>query len=133
MSETHETKHVLGGTVMSRGTGVALVALALVPPAAWLASLAGSYAIDDFACTAARSAGATAPSSGVLTAVLILNAALLVLTILAGFVAFRIGRRRRDQHPAIGFLGISTLASAVVFGGGIVFIALTGIALGGCS
>lgn len=118
---------------MSRCTGVALVVLALTPPAAWLASLAGSYAIDDFACTAAQSAGAVPPGAGVLTAVIVLNAVLLAATVLAGFLAHRMARSRRDQHPAIGFLGTTTLVSAVVFGAGIIFIALVGIALGGCS
>lgn len=133
MGHTPVEKPILGGTVLPRRTAVTLVIMALVPPIAWILALASSYAIDDFVCTASESAGVAGPSAGVLTAVLIVNALFFAATVVAGVMAFRIGRARRKDHPAIGFLGIATLPSAVIFGHGILFIAVMGIALGGCS
>lgn len=133
MSHTPVEKPILGGTVMPRRTAVTLVVMALVPPVAWISALAASYAIDDFVCAAADSAGVAGPSTGVLTAVLIVNGLLFAATVVAGVVAFRIGRARRKEHPVIGFLGLTTLPSAVIFGHGILFIAVMILVFGGCA
>ncbi|GAB2943877.1 hypothetical protein GCM10027280_35690 [Micromonospora polyrhachis] len=100
------------------------VAALLVPPVAWALSLALSYAIQDFTCSAYGSVAEPPPEGAIFAVLTVLNAVLFLVTVLAGIAGFvvarRIGRGRRSPLVFLGYVGAGL---AVVFGFGIVLIA----------
>lgn len=133
MTSTSDRKPVLSGDEIPQRTGLVSVLLFLVPPVAWVLSLGLSYLVEDFACSAAASAGAAAPITAIRTTILVLNVLLLLATAIAGILAVRLRRGRSVGHPTVRFLGWGTIASALVFGYGIVLIIVSALLLGTCS
>jgi hypothetical protein len=112
----------------------AAVASVVVPAVAWAVALGASYAVQDFACTAYASAGAQAPDTAVGAVVLALDAALLLITVAAGVVAFLALRRARaTDDDLLRFLGALGLALAIGFGAGIVLVAVNPLVLEVCA
>lgn len=111
-----------------RATARGLIAT-IVPPVAWLVSLAASYVLQDFACSAYASAGAAAPDGSILVGLLAGNAVLLLVTVVAGVLGTLEYRREEGVR---GFLGLIGLGSSVVFGLGIVLIAVNPLVLEVC-
>lgn len=116
------------GRVVDRGTLIA-VASVVVPPLAWLGSLAASYTVQDFTCSAFASAARPGPDGTVLVLLLVGNALLLVLTALTGW-----GGWTRWQKGSRGerFLGLVGAGMTPVFLLGIVLIALPPLFLEVC-
>jgi hypothetical protein len=108
-----------------RRTTALAVASVLVPPAAWLLSLSGSYVLEDFVCTAVASAGRTPPEWGLWVLLIVLNTVLLLITLLAGITGWGALRRaRRAARPAlVRFLGGVGAVLSLVMAYGIVLIA----------
>lgn len=96
------------------------MASVLVPPAAWSASLGLSYLIEDFTCRAAASAGVADPGGTVLTILLTGNVVLLLLTVAAGVLGWRLWRRAADRTSR--WMGGLAAVLTVFFGLGIVLI-----------
>lgn len=96
----------------------------LVPPAAWLLSLGGSYVLEDFTCTAVASAGRTPPEWGLWALLLALNAVLLLITLLAGITGWGALRRagRTARPNLVRFLGGVGAVLSLVMAYGIVLI-----------
>lgn len=111
-----------------RPTALGLASV-LVPPGAWLASLGASYAVQDFTCAAFSSAARPGPDTTVLVLILVGNAVLLLLTVLAGVVGWR---QWRTGRTVVRFLGVVGAGLAALFGLGIVMIALPPLFLEVC-
>ncbi|GAA1127478.1 hypothetical protein [Citricoccus alkalitolerans] len=106
----------------TRGTWQAVLPL-LIPPIAWLASLGLSWLVQDFTCTASVTAGAPAPERALFVVLLVMNAVLLLITVVSGLFSARALRHgRRAGAPLLSFLGLSGCALAILFGFGIVLI-----------
>ena len=105
---------------VQRGTLLA-VASVVVPPLAWLSSLAASYVVQDFVCSAFESAARPGPDGTVRVLITIINVLLLVLTVLTGWAGWT-----RWRHGSGGerFLGLVGAGMTPVFVLGIVLIAL---------
>lgn len=118
----------------SRTVTRAVVAV-LVPPVAWLGALGLSYAVQDFACTAYASAGHNPPTTVIGAVVLGLDVVLLVLTLAAGGMAWRVHRRAGDgeRTSAQSFLGLLGVLLSVGFGTGIVLVAVNPLVLEVCA
>lgn len=112
-----------------RRTQVLAVLAVVVPPLAWLVSLAGSYVGQDFTCSAFASAARPGPGGAVLTFILVVNTLLLLLTLLAGWVGWT---RWQRGEGAERFLGLVAILSVPFFALGIVLIALPSIFLEVC-
>lgn len=117
-----------------RSTRLAVAAV-LVPPVAWVCALGLSYVVQDFACTAYASAGRNPPTTVIGTVVVTLDVVLLVLTLAAGVVAWRTGRRATagDSSPLFGFLGRLGTFLSLGFAAGIVMIAVNPLVLEVCA
>lgn len=106
----------------------------LGPPVAWLLALGLSYIGQDFACSAARSAGRASPGTGLTATVILIDIVLLLVTMAAGVLAARLYAdrdHRRAGHTA-AFVGLTGVALAVLFSFGIVLIAVNPTVLGAC-
>lgn len=111
-----------------RGTALALASV-VVPPLAWIMSLAASYVIQDFTCTNFASAGRPGPDGPVLWLILGLNAVLLILAVLAGAAGWR---QWRTGHRTVRYLGLVGAGASLLFVLGIVLIAMPPLFLEVC-
>jgi hypothetical protein len=113
-------------------TGVLSV---LVPPAAWLLSLGGSYAVEDFTCAAFSSAGAMSPDQALRIVLTVLNAVLFAVTLVAGIMGFLLARRspRLRGGWVLLFLGSVGALLALIFAYSIVLIGLHPLVLEVCA
>jgi heme/copper-type cytochrome/quinol oxidase subunit 3 len=112
---------------------VAITAL-VTPLVAWAVSLAGSYLVQDFICSAARSADRPSPGATVDAILIALNAAMLALCVAAGALAAwsAVRARRRDRPPLVLFLAVAGMLGAVLFAYGVVLIGTNPLIYGGC-
>lgn len=113
---------------LQRGTLLA-VASVVVPPLAWLTALVLSYGTQDFTCSIFESAARPGPGGAVLVLVLVGNALLLVLTVLAGWAGWRQWRTGRRTERFLGLVGVGAMP---FFALGIVLIALPPLFLEVC-
>ena len=113
---------------VQRGTLLA-VASVVVPPLAWLSSLAASYVVQDFVCSAFESAARPGPDGTLLVLILVGNALLLVLTVLAGWAGWVRWRRGARGERFLGLVGLGTMP---FFALGIILIALPPLFLEVC-
>lgn len=111
-----------------RATTLAVLSV-LLPPAAWLVSLAASYVLQDFTCSAFANAGRPGPGDTLLVLLLVGNALLLALTVLAGIVGWR---QWRSGRSTVRFLGLVGAGLSVFFGLGILMIGLPPLFLEVC-
>lgn len=120
--------------VNTRAALVGVLAV-LVPPAAWLLSLGGSYAVEDFTCSAFTSAGAATPDEVLRIVLTVLNAVLLAVTLLAGAMGFLLARRspRLRGSRVLFFLGSVGALLALIFAYSIVLIGLHSLVLEVCA
>lgn len=148
MSETtHHHASRSGESVQqspSRRAGVILVLAFLTPLVTWGFVLAQSYIITDFTCIAVGSAAAPIPHTGLPILLHTLNATMLALTVLAGWIGWRALRQAThdngdgeyhsadDSGQVTRFLGWGAVALALLFGFGIIMIAATPIFLEVC-
>jgi hypothetical protein len=118
---------------MPRGTRRGVLAV-LAPIVAWAISLAGSYVLQDFVCSAVGSAGRAAPGSGLTLTLVVLNVAMLLVCIAAGVLAVVAGRAAGKEAGAglARFLALFGVLSAFMFGYGVVLIAVTPLLYGPC-
>lgn len=123
---------LLGGTRIPRARAIAAIAAFVVPPLAWLISLALSYVLQDFTCTAAASAAAVPPEDMLRIALLILNGGLLIVTVVSGVLSVVLARRDDDERNTVMFLAWTGAASAALFGFGIVLIGIHPLMFGMC-
>jgi hypothetical protein len=115
-----------------RGRLVLLVFAA--PVAAWIASLAVSYLVQDFTCSAAASTGAPPPGAGLEVLLLALNAVLLLVALAAGGLALVLALRAPDEDTAgLRFLGGTAATLALLFAFGIVLIGVTPLMFETCT
>jgi hypothetical protein len=107
----------------------------VVPSVAWVLSLGVSYALEDYSCSAAGSAGADAPRQGVFLLLMGLNVVLLLVCVGAGVIGVRAARQHRDRGPAapVRFLGWTGAVMGLYFGLSIVLIGLAPLFLEVCS
>lgn len=101
----------------------------VLPPLAWLTSLALSYLVQDFTCSAYESAARPGPDGTVLTWLLVVNGVLLLLTLLASWGGWV---RYRDGEGADRFLGAVGVGAGLLFALGIVWIAVPPLFLEVC-
>lgn len=105
----------------------------LVPPFVWIASLGLSWAVQDFTCTAAITAGAPVPATALLTTLLVMNAVLFAIAVISALYSVRIFRQgRRDGSALLRFVGVTGVLLAAYFGLGIVAIGSTPLVLEIC-
>lgn len=110
----------------------------LAPIMAWLISLAASYVIQDFTCSAYTSAGRIPPGAAVFWLVVTLNAVMLVVCIAAvitGIALLARGNRksvREEDASRGGFLGVSAIVAGLFFGYGVALIGAAPLLFGGC-
>lgn len=116
------------GPDVSRGTVLAVLSV-VIPPLAWLGSLGGSYLVQDFVCSAYESAARPGPDGTVLVLILVGNALLLVLTLLAGWAGWVRWRRGARGERFLGLIGLGTMP---FFALGIILIALPPLFLEVC-
>lgn len=105
---------------------------ALASSVLWLLSLAVSYAIEDFVCTATASAAVPQPSETLRILLVALNAVLLLLTLLAGVLGFLAATRAEGLGVAT-FLGYTGAVLAVMYAYSIVLIGIQPLLLEACS
>lgn len=109
-----------------RRTAIAVTA-AVVPPIAWLVSLAMSYVIQGFSCAAASSADVAPPEETLHVILIVLNVVLLAVTVAAGIAGLLLARSLMTTGEHTGsrvlvFLGWAAVVLALVFGYGIILI-----------
>ncbi|RWZ67997.1 hypothetical protein ELQ92_01695 [Labedella populi] len=117
----------------SDGTLVPLLTF-LVPIVAWLVSLAGSYAVQDFTCSAASSVGHPQPVAGLTVVLIALNAAMLAVCVISaavGAVLLRRGRASSGFRLRV-FLLVVGFASSLFFAFGVVLIGANPLIYGAC-
>ncbi|GGH47983.1 hypothetical protein [Microbacterium album] len=124
---------VIGGERTPLARAVGGIASFTVPPVAWLGSLGLSYVIEDFTCAAVASAAAPVPDAALQVLLLVLNAVLLIVCLAAGALGVVLARRDDEERNTIAFLGWTGVASAALFGFGIVLIGIHPLLLGICS
>ncbi|MDO5629054.1 MAG: hypothetical protein Q4G43_12095 [Mobilicoccus sp.] len=125
MSTTDEdTRPVTGRAGLPGVIGLA------VPPIAWITSLAASFVLQHFICSAYSSAGRVPPQEALLVGITVVNVALLAITIACGVIGWRESRRAENVRR---FLGYVTIGSAAILGWGIVLIAVNPFALEVCA
>lgn len=124
---------VLGGRAMPEPTPFIGVLAFLLPSITWLLSLAASYVVEDFTCTAAASAAAPPPRDALLAILIAANVLLLLLTLAAGGVGLRLLRRHPDDEARItSFLGWSIIAFSLVYAYSILLIGVHPLLLEVC-
>lgn len=106
----------------------------IVPIGAWLVSLAGSYAVQDFTCSAASSVGHPQPVAGLTVVLIALNAAMLALCIGSAVIG---GVLLRRDGTSSGFrlrvfLLVVGFASSLFFAFGVVLIGANPLIYGAC-
>lgn len=108
---------------------------ALASSVLWMLSLAVSYAIEDFVCTATASAAVPQPSETLRILLVALNAVLLLLTLLAGVLGFLAARAatRAEGLGVVTFLGYTGAVLAVMYAYSIVLIGIQPLLLEACS
>lgn len=101
-------------------------ALLVVPPLVWIGSLAMSWLIQDFTCTAARTAGAAVPGNTLFWVLIVLNVVMLAIIVACGLDSLRTLRQaRRTEAPLMSFVGYAGVGLAALFGFGVTLIGIT--------
>lgn len=106
------------------------VTVLVVPLLAWITSLAASYVLQDFTCTAYSTAGHEPPEQALLIVITAVNVVLLAITIACGVLAWRETRAHTGVRHFLGYIGV---ALAAFMAWGIILIAVNPFILGVCA
>lgn len=105
----------------------------IVPPVAWVASLALSAMISEFTCAAVITAGAPTPEAGLRRTLVVISIVLLVIVVInAVLCAGALRRARNAKAPLMRFIAWTGVVTSIIFGFGIVLIGIMPFALEVC-
>lgn len=105
----------------------------IIPPFVWIAALGLSWAIQEFTCSAVVSTGAPVPETALLTALLVVNAVMLLIAAASGLFSIRLLREGRNARAQpMTFIGATGIGFSIFFGIGIVLIGAMPLTLEVC-